>query len=86
MSGVLRNSGQASINEGTNDFHLLFILLRIVLILRNRRIDLTMSSACLVSVLWKLVVLIVFNRTVIIIIIARMVTVRCCGLRICSRS
>ena len=58
-----------------------------MLILRNRRIDLTMSSVCLVSVLWKIVVLIVFDRTVIIItIIARMVTALCCGLRISSRS
>ena len=58
-----------------------------MLILRNRRIDLTMSSVCLVSVLWKLVVLIVFDRTVIIItIIARMVTALCCGLKISSRS
>ena len=58
-----------------------------MLTLRNRRIDLTMSSVCLVSVLWKLVVLIVFDRTVIIIIIiARMVTALCCGLRISSRS
>ena len=86
MRGVLRNSGLASTNEGTNIFvNCLFSSVECNIQKQKKRIDLTMSSVCLVLLLWKLVVLIVFNRTVTILI-ARMVTARCCRLRISNRS